>query len=55
MLRILLIGAGEAMTQQLTGINSIMHVGQVVLIESGVEANAALIANVAPGGRRRSD
>lgn len=49
LLRILLVGAGVAMTQQLTGINSIMYYGQVVLIESGFEADAALIANVAPG------
>lgn len=49
LVRILLVGIGVAMTQQLTGINSIMYYGQVVLIESGFEANAALIANVAPG------
>src|SRR5690606_17317241 len=32
-----------------TGINSIMYYGQIVLIESGFEAGAALIANIAPG------
>lgn len=37
------------MAQQLTGINSIMYYGQVVLIESGFEESAALIANIAPG------
>ncbi|WP_394255721.1 sugar porter family MFS transporter [Pseudoclavibacter helvolus] len=49
LIRILLIGIGVAMMQQLTGINSIMYYGQVVLIESGFEADAALIANIAPG------
>ncbi|WP_237225138.1 sugar porter family MFS transporter [Rothia nasisuis] len=47
--RILLVGIGVSMTQQLTGINSIMYYGQEVLIESGFAANAALIANIAPG------
>lgn len=49
LIRILLIGTGVAMAQQLTGINSIMYYGQVVLIESGFEESAALIANIAPG------
>ena len=49
LIRILLIGIGVSMMQQLTGINSIMYYGQVVLIESGFEADAALIANIAPG------
>ena len=49
LLRILLIGIGMGIAQQLTGINSIMYFGQTVLIESGFDQNAALIANVAPG------
>ena len=49
LLRILLVGIGVAMAQQLTGINSIMYYGQIVLIQSGFGANAALIANIAPG------
>ncbi|MFC5931435.1 sugar porter family MFS transporter [Cryobacterium melibiosiphilum] len=49
LLRILLIGIGVGIAQQLTGINSIMYFGQTVLIESGFSQNAALIANVAPG------
>ncbi|KAB1652302.1 sugar porter family MFS transporter [Pseudoclavibacter chungangensis] len=49
LIRILLIGVGVSMMQQLTGINSIMYYGQVVLIESGFEESAALIANIAPG------
>ncbi|MCK6067987.1 MULTISPECIES: sugar porter family MFS transporter [Microbacterium] len=49
LLRILLIGIGLGIAQQLTGINSIMYFGQTVLIESGFDESAALIANVAPG------
>ncbi|QEW02262.1 sugar porter family MFS transporter [Microbacterium lushaniae] len=49
LLRILLIGIGLGIAQQLTGINSIMYFGQTVLIESGFSESAALIANVAPG------
>ncbi|MGC5224546.1 sugar porter family MFS transporter [Micromonospora sp. DT81.3] len=49
LLRILLVGIGLAVAQQLTGINSIMYYGQIVLIEAGFSESAALIANVAPG------
>lgn len=49
LLRILLVGIALAVFQQLTGINSIMYYGQIVLIDSGFERNAALIANIAPG------
>ena len=49
LLRILLVGIGLGIVQQFTGINSIMYDGQIVLIESGFEAGAALIANIAPG------
>jgi major inositol transporter-like SP family MFS transporter len=49
LLRILLIGIGVGIAQQLTGINSIMYFGQTVLIESGFDESAALIANIAPG------
>ncbi|MGO2860360.1 MAG: MFS transporter, partial [Brevibacterium sp.] len=49
LIRIVLVGMGVAVCQQLTGINSIMYYGQIVLIESGFAANAALIANIAPG------
>lgn len=48
-LRILLIAIGLGIAQQLTGINSIMYYGQTVLVESGFEESAALIANIAPG------
>ena len=48
LIRILLVGIGISMTQQLTGINSIMYYGQRVLIEAGFTASAALIANISP-------
>lgn len=49
LIRIVLIGMGVAMAQQLTGINSIMYYGQRILIDAGFAENAALIANIAPG------
>ena len=49
LVRILLIGIGVGIAQQLTGINSIMYFGQTVLVESGFDESAALIANIAPG------
>ncbi|KAA9394538.1 sugar porter family MFS transporter [Kocuria coralli] len=49
LVRILLIGIGVAVFQQLTGINTIVYYGQTVLIQAGFDANAALIANVVPG------
>lgn len=47
--RILLVGIGVGVAQQLTGINAIMYYGQSVLVESGFSASGALIANIAPG------
>lgn len=47
--RILLIGVAVAVFQQLTGINSILYYGQVVLTDAGFGSQAALVANVAPG------
>ncbi|WP_139146653.1 MFS transporter, partial [Arthrobacter sp. SW1] len=49
LLRILLVGIGLGVAQQLTGINSIMYYGQTVLVESGFSESGALIANIAPG------
>lgn len=49
LIRIVLVGMGVAVCQQLTGINSIMYYGQIVLIQSGFAENAALLANIAPG------
>lgn len=48
-LRIILVGIGLAVAQQLTGINSIMYYGQAVLTQSGFDASGALVANIAPG------
>ncbi|MBB5642886.1 sugar porter (SP) family MFS transporter [Cryobacterium roopkundense] len=48
-IRILLVGIGLAVGQQLTGINSIMYYGQSVLTEAGFNQDTALIANIAPG------
>lgn len=49
LIRIVIIGCGVAVAQQVTGINSIMYYGQRILIDAGFGANAALIANIAPG------
>lgn len=49
LLKIVFIGIGLGIAQQLTGINSIMYFGSQVLEQSGFSQNAALIANVAPG------
>jgi major inositol transporter-like SP family MFS transporter len=47
--RILFVGIGVSMTQQLTGINSIMYYGTRVLEESGFSQTAALLANTVFG------
>ncbi|ROZ99160.1 sugar porter family MFS transporter [Gordonia sp. OPL2] len=47
--RIVLVGIGLGVFQQLTGINAIMYYGQSVLKDAGFESKAALIANIAPG------
>lgn len=47
--RILLVGIGVAMAQQLTGINAIMYYGPRVLEASGFDTEAALIAATAFG------
>jgi len=47
--KILLVGIGLAVAQQLTGINSIMYYGTQVLQQSGFSQNGALIANVGAG------
>lgn len=49
LLRILLVGIAIAVFQQLTGINSIMYYGTIVLGEAGFDRSAALTANIAPG------
>ncbi|MGE7687314.1 sugar porter family MFS transporter [Peribacillus simplex] len=47
--RILLIGIGVAVVNQITGVNSIMYYGTHILQESGFGTKAALIANIANG------
>jgi MFS family permease len=47
--RIIFIGIGLALAQQLTGINSIMYYGTRVLEESGMTEEQAVIANIAFG------
>jgi MFS family permease len=47
--RLLVIGIGLAVFQQLTGINSIMYYGSQLLGETGFSANAAIILNVLNG------
>jgi sugar porter (SP) family MFS transporter len=47
--RIILVGIGVAMAQQLTGINSIMYYGTRVLEESGMSEDQAMLANIAFG------
>ncbi len=49
LLRIVLVGIGVSMTQQLTGINSIMYYGTRVLEESGMSEQQAVLANIAFG------
>jgi major inositol transporter-like SP family MFS transporter len=47
--KVLFIGIGLAVAQQLTGVNSIMYYGTQVLQESGFSQQGALIANVGSG------
>lgn len=47
--RILFIGIGVAVVQQITGVNSIMYYGTQILRESGFGTEAALMANMANG------
>jgi MFS transporter, SP family, major inositol transporter len=47
--RIIFVGIGVSMTQQLTGINSIMYYGTRVLEESGMGEEEAVLANIAFG------
>ncbi|MCI9890063.1 sugar porter family MFS transporter [Micrococcales bacterium 31B] len=47
--RVLFIGLGIAMVQQLTGVNSVMYYGPQILEESGFTTQAALIGQTANG------
>lgn len=48
-IKILAVGIAVAVFQQLTGINSVMYYGQIILTESGFGRQAALIGNIGPG------
>ncbi len=47
--RIVFIGLGIAIVQQITGVNSIMYYGTEILRNSGFQTEAALIGNIANG------
>ncbi|MCM3440337.1 sugar porter family MFS transporter [Metabacillus halosaccharovorans] len=47
--RILFIGIGIAVVQQVTGVNSIMYYGTEILKDAGFDTGAALIGNIANG------
>lgn len=47
--RILFIGIGIAIVQQITGVNSIMYYGTEILKDAGFGTEAALIGNIANG------
>ncbi|MDO4916258.1 MAG: sugar porter family MFS transporter [Rothia sp. (in: high G+C Gram-positive bacteria)] len=49
LLRILVVGIGLGVFQQLTGIDSVMYYGHSILVSAGFGNTAALIANIAPG------
>lgn len=49
LMRIVAVGAGLAMFQQLTGINTIMYFGTRVLKEAGMTEDQAVIANISFG------
>lgn len=47
--RIVLLGIGIAVVQQITGVNSIMYYGTEILKDAGFQTEAALIGNIANG------
>ncbi|WP_207836731.1 sugar porter family MFS transporter [Williamsia soli] len=47
--RVLVIGCGIAVVQQISGVNSIMYYGTQILEDSGFDKDAALTANIANG------
>lgn len=47
--KLLYIGMGLSITQQVTGVNSIMFYGSQILTQSGFSTNAALIGNIGNG------
>lgn len=47
--RIVFLGIGIAVVQQVTGVNSIMYYGTHILQDAGFQTNVALVANIANG------
>lgn len=47
--RLVLIGVGIAIVQQITGVNSIMYYGTEILRDAGFDTKAALIGNIGNG------
>ncbi|MDQ1233784.1 major inositol transporter-like SP family MFS transporter [Paenibacillus sp. SORGH_AS306] len=47
--RLMFIGLGIAVVQQITGVNSIIYYGTEILKDAGFETKAALISNIANG------
>ncbi|WP_373894809.1 sugar porter family MFS transporter [Virgibacillus natechei] len=47
--RIVLVGIGVAVLQQITGVNAIMYYGTTILEDAGFSTNAALVSNIANG------
>jgi MFS transporter, SP family, major inositol transporter len=47
--RLVFVGIGIAVVQQITGVNSIMYYGTQILTDAGFSANSALTANIANG------
>lgn len=49
MRRLMLVGFGIAVVQQITGVNTIMYYGTQILTDAGLAADSALTANIANG------
>ncbi|GAB2758967.1 sugar porter family MFS transporter [Streptomyces bullii] len=47
--RLMFVGFGIAIVQQITGVNTIMYYGTQILTDAGFAANSALTANIANG------
>ncbi|MFJ9180547.1 sugar porter family MFS transporter [Streptomyces sp. NPDC102360] len=47
--KLMFVGFGIAMVQQLTGVNTIMYYGTQILTDSGLASDSALTANIANG------
>jgi major inositol transporter-like SP family MFS transporter len=47
--KLVLVGIGIAVVQQISGVNTIMYYGTQILTDAGFSANSALVANIANG------